>query len=109
MPLTPYLRDLSAMPRRSTRSVAADHDIMVGLKAGLVLEVTASVEFPECGMTARSEVLRKRAGRAGLKQISRRTRDEHGRVVLRVQWYREHVGDLRERKQPRRRPAGSRG
>jgi hypothetical protein len=82
---------------------------MVGLKAGLVLEVTASVEFPERGMTARSEVLRKRAGRAGLKQISRRTRDEHGRVVLRVQWYREHVGDLRERKQAQRRPAGSRG
>lgn len=106
MPLTSNIRDLSAMPER--RAAHAD-EITVGLQAGLELEEIERVDFPDGGLAKRRSALRDRARARGVKLVSRCVHDEHERLVLIVQWYREQPGDLRASEQPRRRRLGRRG
>lgn len=106
MPLTTNIRELDAMPRGT--AVAPD-EITVGPQAGLQLEEAAGIDFPDGGLTRRRDALRDRARTRGLQQISRSTLDGEERVVLIVQWYCEQPGDVRVRKQPRRRRAGQNG
>jgi hypothetical protein len=107
VPLTSNITDLSAMPER--RPATAPDEVTAGLLAGLVLEETEGAEFPVGGVDRRRGALRDRARTRGLKQVSRSAIDEHGRVVLMMQWYREQPGDLRVRDRPRRRRVGGRG